>query len=602
VGACANLSRMAGGQLFPILAVHLVLTALPGAAACLFAARRGVHSVPVLLAIALAASGALAMLSFWAYYADRLIGESLSYLVLIGSIALLAWALRGGKVERSLLRRLATPLALWVLGSAFLVFLGFLHGGESEPLATASLRFSSQLPSDNGMPYFFSTWFFEYGHHGTPPVFPPDWLSSDRPPLQVGYTILQRPLGWGSPELHYQVLGVVLQQLWIVGLWALLVAARVGRVTRALIALTVLVSDLALVNGFYVWPKLLPAAMLLAVAALVITPLWKEIGRSAWGAALVGLLLGAAMMGHGSSVFGIVPIAAIAAIRGAPSWRWLGVAAIAGLLLVGPWSAYQRYGDPPGNRLVKYTLAGVTGVDDRGVLEAVGDSYREAGLEGTLDNKAGNFFVMAGGGPAWVLDRALEDARSGDFSGALIELRAEFFLSLFPAMGLLLIAPVAMVAARRRGRWRPEEWSFALTCFAAVAVGCLLWGSIVFGDLMTRTVIHVGSYLLPILAFCGAVAGLRACFPRFAVYWVAISAALMLAVYVPALDPPRGSSYSLLAALVAAASLAGFAFVALRAGGTGDVDQTSAPSTTEKPTIAASAATSLTVKDPPIST
>ena len=68
---------MAGGQLLWILAVHLVLTGLPGVAAVLFAARRGVGSVPVLLAIALAASGVAG--DCWPSgptTRDRVLGES----------------------------------------------------------------------------------------------------------------------------------------------------------------------------------------------------------------------------------------------------------------------------------------------------------------------------------------------------------------------------------------------------------------------------------------------------------------------------------------------------------------------------------------------
>ena len=76
--------------------------------------------------------------------------------------------------------------------------------------------------------------------------------------------------------------------------------------------------------------------------------------------------------------------------------------------------------------------------------------------------------------------------------------------------------------------------------------------------------IHQGSYLLPILGFCGAVAGLRAVFPRFAIWFVAVAAALMLALYVPAFNPEAGSSYSAFAALLAAAGLAGFVSVARR--------------------------------------
>ena len=215
-----------------MLAEHLVLTGLPLMAAMLLAAGLGVRSVPVLLATGMAASGAAAMLTFWAYYADPLIGENLSYLVVFGSVAISAWILFSRDLDSRLLRRLGTPLALWALGSTFLVFFGFLHGGTDNPLGTAATRSLVQLPSDNAIPSFFAEWFFQHGHHGTPPVFPGEWLASDRPPLQVGYVLAQRPFGWDSTGLHYQVLGVILQQLWIVGLWALLLAARVGRRQR----------------------------------------------------------------------------------------------------------------------------------------------------------------------------------------------------------------------------------------------------------------------------------------------------------------------------------------------------------------------------------
>jgi hypothetical protein len=525
-----------------------------------------VRSVPVLLAVALAASGGLAMLSFWAYYADPVVGESLSYFALFGSVALLAWTLYGGNFDSSLLRRLATPLALWVLGSAFLVFLGFFHGGEAESIGLATTRFSGQLPSDNYIPYFFAEWFFENGHDGTAPVFSAEWLSSDRPPLQSGYAMLQRPFGWADSELHYQVLAVVLQQLWIVGLWALLVAAKVGRVTRALAMITVLVSGLAIVNGFYVWPKLLPAAMLLAAAALVVTPLWDSVRRNLWAAGLVAALLGVAMMGHGSSVFGILPLVLIAAFRGLPSRRWLATATVVGLAVVVPWLAYQSYGDPPGNRLTKWMLAGVTEkADDRGTGETLLDSYREASLGGTIHNKAENFVVMAGGGPVWeVVKDSVEATVSGDLQYGVEGARQILLFYLLPSMGLLLLAPFAMAVARRRGPPDGAEWRFALTCFAIFAIGAIGLGLLLFGDEPSRAVIHVGSYLIPIVGICGAVAGLRASFPRFALYWVGAWATLTLAFYVPALNPAPGSSYSVLAALVVTASLAGFGALALR--------------------------------------
>jgi hypothetical protein len=552
------------GELLLLLALHLGLTALPGVAASLFAARLGEERVPLLLAIGLAASGAVAMLAFWAYYADPVIGKSLSVFVLLGSPLLIGFSLHGGRVDRDLLRALAVPLALWALGAGFLVFLGFLHGGTDRAIEVGATRFSRPLPIDNDLPQFFSEWFYVHGHSGHP-VAPGPWLASDRPPLQVGYLLAQRPFQIFGSALNYQVAAVVLQQLWIVGLWALLLAARLGRVTRGLVMVTVLASGLALVNGFFVWPKLLPAAILLAAAALVLTPLWDEVRGDLRAAALIGFLFGLAMMGHGSSVFGVIPLALIAAWRGLPRWRWIGVALAAGLLLQLSWSAYQHYGEPPGNRLVKWALAGVTEPDSRGVGETIVDSYREAGLGGTLHNKAENFVTMAGGGPAWeALKRAVNSAGEGDWAEAVREVRAIVFYDFFPSLGLLLVAPLLMLARRRQVRGDPREWSFALVCFAVVAVGCLAWGLLSFGNLASRTVLHVCSYALPILAFAGCVAGLRAVLPRFAVWYAGLAAALTLALYVPSLGPPPGSSYSLWAALLAAAALIGFGALAFR--------------------------------------
>jgi hypothetical protein len=557
------------GELLLVLVCQLLLTGLPGIAAALLAARAGVRSVPVLLGIGLAATGVLAMLGFWAYYGDRQIGETFSYLVLFGSVLAIVWTLWERRIDPLLSRQLATPLALWALGSLFVVFLGFAHGGTETPVVTSLTRFTSgSLPSDSGIPNFYAEWFYEHGHAGTPPVFPGEWLVSDRPPLQIGYALSQRPFSWGTWELHYQVLGVVLQQLWIVGLWALLLASGVGRRTRALIAVAVLVSPLAILNAFFVWPKLLPAAMLLAAAALVMTPLWTELRRNLWAAVLVAGLCGVAMLGHGSSVFGIVPLALVAVWRGLPSWRWLGVGALVGIALMAPWSAFQKYDSPPGNRLTKWMLASadITEIDDRGTLEAIVDSYREAGVGDVLHYKAQNFVTMAGGGPAvGFLDDAATAVGDGDLELADKNVRNFFFFYFLPGLALLLVGPLAMAVGWRRGRERQPEWAFALTCLLVTLVGCVAWGLLLFGSLPSRTVIHAGTYLLPILAMVGAVAGLRATFPRFAYWLVGANCLLTLVIFTPSFEPPEGSGgYSPIAFLLAAAGLAGFGWLALR--------------------------------------
>jgi hypothetical protein len=562
---------MATLELLLLLTKHLVLIGLPMAAGSLLAAHLGERRVPVLLAVALATTGVAGLLGFWAFYGGSLLGQTFAALVPLGSAVLIAWVLWERRLDHGLLLSLATPLALWALGSAFLIFLGFLHGGTDDPLVTAMSRFSHMLPGDNYLPLYFAEWFLEHGHHGTPPDYA-SFLSSDRPPLQIGYALLQHPFGWSGGQLSYQVEGVLLQQLWIVGLWALLLATRLERITRVLTSVAVLLSSLAIVNGFFVWPKMLPAAMLLAAAALVMTPLWDDVRRRLWGAALVAVLCALALLSHGSSVFGVIPLVAVAAWRGIPSWRWLGVAAAVGVVLMGSWSTYQKYGDPPGDRLTKWTLAGFTGIDDRGVGETIIDAYEEAGFDGVVDNKVDNFEAMAGG--RLFFDGTRAALEGGDLEVIVLTLRIDAFFYLLPSMGLLLLAPFAMAAMRRRRR-EPAAWSLALSCFAVFAIGAVAWGLILFGNFESRAIVHVSSYLLPLLGIVGGVVGLRSVLPRFSLWYVGIGAALSLALYAPALAPPEGTSYSAWAIVLAAVALVGFIWLALR-GRDGEPDRKTA--------------------------
>jgi hypothetical protein len=553
-------TTIADGKLLVLLAVHLVLTGLPGVAAVLVAMRRGVCQVPVLLAIGLLGSGIVGLLGWWATYAGTEIGEAFAFSAFFGSLVLVVWLAWKADLDRGILARLATPLVLWGLGSAFIVFLGFLHGGVYPiPFGTASIRFSHQLPTDAELPKFFIDWFAVHGHNGTPPIYPGEWMFSDRPPLQVGYALYQRPFHTDLTGLDYEVLGVVLQQLWIVGLWAVLEAVGCSRRTKGLAMIAVLVSGLAIVNGFFVWPKMLPAAYLLAVAALVLSPLWDDLRRSLPAAALIAALCGLAMMGHGASVFGVIPLVIVAAWRGLPSWRWIGVAVLAGIVVMAPWSAYQKWGDPPGDRLTKWTLAGDIEVDSMSVGEAIRKAYAEAGFDGTVRNKWINFREMIGYDS---VKEVVETASHGSLEATVRMLRESFFHHLLPSFGLLLLAPIAMLARYRRRDRAGPEFAFALRTFAVLGIGAVIWGLVVFGTLVDATILHIFSYALPILAMAGAVAGLRSVAPRFATVWVSLFAVLSLALYVPALNPMPDTSYSPLAAVLAALAIGGFGAVA----------------------------------------
>jgi hypothetical protein len=555
---------MVQGELLLLLATHLILTALPGVAAALFVASRGERRLPVLLAVLLAVSGGAAMLGFWAYYWTHSVGQTWSFLSLFGSVLAIGWVLWERKIPGDVLRGLGTPLALWALGSAFLVYFGFLHGAEHLPMQNSSTRFSQALPSDNYMPLFWGEWFYLHAHNGKPPEFTGNWLASDRPPLQMGYLLAQQPFHLFEKEVNYEILGVVLQQLWIVGMWALLLALRVGRVTKALVMATVLVSPLAIVNGFYVWPKMLPAAMLLGAAALMITPLWGEARSRLWGAVLVAALCGLGMMGHGSSAFAIIGLALVAAFRGLPSWRWLGVAVLTLVVVMGPWSAYGKWGDPPGNRLTKWYLGGDTEPDKKSVTEAISDGYGEAKLSTILHKKGQNFAAIAGG---WIFTSAIRESREGiergEFAGMVRPLRSTFFFNLLPSIGLLLLGPVAMAIGWRRRRSRDQvEWGAASIVLLTFLVSTLVWALLQWGGWTATTVIHQGPYLIPALGLAGCTLALRAAWPRFAIGWLALNFVFMLFLYTPDFEPVEGSVFSPTNGVLAALALLGFLAVA----------------------------------------
>jgi hypothetical protein len=551
-------------DLFWKLIVHLALTGLPAVLAVLVAVRRGLRDVPLLLCVGLAGSGATAMLAFWAFWADPLVGRASAYVLVLGSVLGIALC-RPHRLDRRLLRELVVPLALWAFGSLFVLYLGFLHGGSDQPLAVAATRFSHPLPADNGIPVYFANWYYDHGHSPVPPPFG-DWLSSDRPPLQVGYTLAQRPFGWDQTGLQYQVIAVVVQQLWIVAMWALLVAARVRPLARGLAMVAVLVSDVVIVNGFFVWPKLIAATFVLAALAMVMSEGWARWRSSAWAVALFAALCALSMLAHGASAFALIPVLALAALRGLPSWRGLGFAALVALVFLAPWTAYQQWFDPPGDRLVKWQLGGSMAIDDRGAVETIVDSYQQAGLDRTLALKRANVTGMVHRRDSQgAVETAVDRISEGEWGQAIGTLRLPRFFWLLPSLGLLLLGAVAMVVGRVIRPRDGPEWRFALVSLSLCLATAAVWALLMFGGEVAATVIHQGSLVLPMLATCALVVGAYAVWPWFAIALTAINSLLVLFLYVPALTPPAGSSYSVAAALLATIGLAGFGWLALRA-------------------------------------
>jgi hypothetical protein len=207
--------------------------------------------------------------------------------------------------------------------------------------------------------------------------------------------------------------------------------------------------------------------------------------RIAIGAALAAL----ALLSHGGVAFSLIALAPWTVCKMGLQWRrWCAVIVVF-LAIVGPWIAFQKFYAPPGNRLIKWHLAGQIDIDPRGSWQTLKDSYSKSSWDQLVAARASNFRIQSPGSWGWL----------PDFSSAHAPDRRhhEFFnLARSLTWWLLGIAalPIALVRMRRRTEWRPH-FDLLLWAIATLVVWCIML------FLPNNAVIHQGSYALPIVLF-----------------------------------------------------------------------------------------------------
>ena len=505
--------------------LHFALLALPAMAACAWAASKDTRNPVTLAGIALLAMAAVGYLGFWINLLSSELGPHYAVDMPIGAAIL--FGIRYRRLDgqgRQALRSLILPASLTCAAALLVLSTGFLYEGVSSPLDTPVRRFSHRLTSDNQIPFVFVRHLRE-GRIPRPMVA--DWLSSDRPPLQTGMVLSQYAF-MGSKALGYTVLSAILQSLWVLGAWSVLQSFQVDRRAAAVALGVTLFSGFVFVNTFFVWPKLLAAAFLLALTAHL-----HEIERgrvkAGTGASCMAGSLGAfALLAHAGSAFGLLGLGLLTILVGRRwlTWRLLGASAMALVSIYLPWTLYQKVLDPPGDRLLKVHLAGVDKPDQRPVLETLIGAYTHLGFSGVFHNKLANirtldsrplgywsdwFKLLSGRGQPGVLARRL---------------RAVMFFEFFPALGLLELGVVALAIGLNTGK-RPPEWRAAIRIWLLIGCTVAIWVLLMFGP--GTTVVHQGTYLTMILAFIGGVLALWAVAPWLA--WTLGGAQIALSVW-----------------------------------------------------------------------
>lgn len=496
---------------------HFVLTMLCFFAAAGWAAWKGARDLVTLGMTGLIGIALPGYLAFWLWFFWRPAGHLFSFFVPFTAVWTIVWSwTRLDARGRLSLKAMLIPAALVGIVALAVLAAGFAYGGMDNSLTTAAVRFSHPLPADNRLPFLFAE---AVKDDRIPKPFFGDWLSSDRPPLETGLTLLNYPYMPRPRDLGYEVLAAILQSLWVLGVWLFLIAFRIeGRLIGFILGVT-FCSGFIFVNTFFVWPKLLAATFMLAFGAIVLSPAYSaRIRESLLLCAGAGALLSFGLLSHGGSAFALIGIAITALLlRRRIGMKALAIVAVTCLVTYLPWLLYQKVYDPPGNRLLKYHLAGVTQVDKRSFTQTLRDSYSHLTFREWLEIRESNVERMIGPQPEFWrnLGRLLTSTKPNSQGAQLaFLLRDRTFFTLGGCLAVLLVGPLALligVVERRRTR----NWRVAALIWLCVACTLVPWNVLMFAR--TTTVIHQGTYAVVLLAIAGSLMALWSVSPKLAI-------------------------------------------------------------------------------------
>ncbi len=518
-----------GGLLdtFSAWAINGLLLGLLGHAAVGWLARR-FWLAPAWLA--LAAGGLVAIggyLVFWIYFASALAGKGVSAALLIGAVA---YAWRTSPLPDVARREvLVVARAMLALGALHLALLQLYPSARAFDDLAAN-RYRENLPGDNTLPHNLARALVE---GDDPKRANGEWQSSDRPPLQTGWLLLTWPataaLGIESRTASGTA-ATWFQLLWVAAVYGLLRSLTLNPARAIAWTVVIGLSGFCVQNTVFTWPKLAAGAFACGAFGLWLLP---AAGPHRRATILIGAALAAlGWLAHGGVAFSYLalvpflvwrfladrvaeplpapserevypPTAAPKATRAVPlrtippiqalPWRdWL-LALGVFLLLALPWTAYQKFYDPPGNQLLKLHLAGHDGPDPRGTWQTIRDAYRPLSWSEIMERRRANIALQVGGG--WVT--------LFDFSaaGASARREAEFFR---PARALtwwvlgLAALPMLLLHRARRSTLRAQASAHA-TLAAWPLLTTLIWCGLMFSA--GNAVIHQGSYAVMLSSF-----------------------------------------------------------------------------------------------------
>jgi hypothetical protein len=385
VGSVSALAPISGLKqsfigLLPYLTTSIVIFSLMGLAGAL-ALRTLIEPLPA----AMAAIGAVFLTTFFIYaLAPHALAQLSALFLSLPAVGIFFVAPR--KERRRVVVALFPYAASWILvclSAAALLALAYNGNGHWEP----NYRFQpAQWSSDFELPWIFAEALRK--NYDLRSLFG-SWQPTDRPPLMTGGHLLVSELfsamqsgndGDYLRGIAYNMSAIAMSALWAPAVLYFFVSTLRVPWRRAVILMLFMAAlPFFVFNTIYGWPKLLGGAfgVLATVAAL---EHWRREPQTSMidAAVLFGAFAALSILAHASNGFFLLPVGIFIFFR--RLWRApkaLAAGAGTGLIMMAPWTLYQRVVAPSDNPLLKYALAGDFGfgAPHKSVLDWVLDRY-----------------------------------------------------------------------------------------------------------------------------------------------------------------------------------------------------------------------------------
>ncbi|HEY3325365.1 MAG TPA: hypothetical protein VGP72_33240 [Planctomycetota bacterium] len=479
-----------------LIVLHGGLLIATGLAPLRWVLQRRKLAPTLLLPLCLVFAALVSYMVFWPYVLNSRLGHLVSLLVLAVSVRELfvgRKAFRDREAWVPALRWSDTWLPLLLMFLTASMYVCMLTAFQNEPpnyFEAACNRFMHRLPSDHMIPWIFANRLWR--GEETRIIFE-DWLSSDRPPLQTCLVLVQRPvrlLAGDNFSRQYQVLATLLQCMWVPAVWSLCRALCFSVRRSLIVVLACLSSGFFFVNSIFVWPKLLAASLLVFSIVFLLPSLLRRKPLTAGRATAAATAAMLAFLAHGGAAFTILALLLLGIPLALRSVKSVAIASAFALLLYAPWAMYQKFYAPPGDRLLRWHLAGVENdKSPRTFGQVLREQYISLTLSQWKENKLANLRRLCDMPAAWTI------------SG----LRESQFFGLFPALDVVCIGLILAIAAASRRCLStlspgPRTLNPAVNWLLTIAIGSLaVWIVLMFEP--ASTINHQNSYATLLLLF-----------------------------------------------------------------------------------------------------